>query len=167
MGENAGKDLGDRLFLVFLAGGIEFCASLRHVEEIAFGEEGPEEAARLLSSEEGNRIFLRDRSLRVIELAAHLGLAEKQRSGGVRPRPSGSRFGAERNIIATCVQGKENIGLAVGRIMGIDDLSEKPFLAFPNLMASEGSKVFDGFYEIEERLILLLNLPRIVDEALS
>ncbi len=169
MGGTAEKDLGERLYLFFIAGGVEFCASLRHVEEISHWE--PKSAgsrSKKSLAEDKDSILHRGESVPVVDFAKLLGLDEPTGSQADRwLTPDASDMGMERNVVVTCNPDGKRLGLAVGRIAGINDLHPSRLMPFSGLLSGEGVEVFGGFCRTHDGLVILVDLPAIANEAAS
>ncbi len=165
---------GERLFLVFMSGGIEFCAAIGHVEEIV--------AAKPRLVKDGRfpmELSHRESPLGVVDFAGLLGLVEHGDEPGIEPdggrpdrtnpdRMNDEEAGGERNIVLVSNPEGFKIGLVVGPIVGIEDFGEKTLAPFPALLSGEGTALFGGWYRrAGAGFPLLVDLQKVAAEACS
>jgi purine-binding chemotaxis protein CheW len=143
---NAGREL-----ISFLIGQQEFCVDITHVREIRGWTPAtpvPHAPAYLYGV-----INLRGAVMPVIDLAARLGMGSSQPT--------------ERHVIIVAMVGDQSVGLVVDAVCETFAVRPEQVQPTPEMGGEAMRSLVRGFLQIDERMISLISLDRLLEESLA
>jgi purine-binding chemotaxis protein CheW len=143
---SAGREL-----ISFLIGRQEFCVDITHVREIRGWTPAtpvPHAPAYLYGV-----INLRGAVMPVIDLAARLGMTASQPT--------------ERHVIIVAMVGAQSVGLVVDAVCETFAVRSEQIQPAPDMGGEAMRSLVRGFLQIEERMVSLISLERLLEESLA
>jgi purine-binding chemotaxis protein CheW len=143
---NAGREL-----ISFLIGEQEFCVDITHVREIRGWT--PATPAPFAPAWLYGVINLRGAVMPVIDLAARLGMRASEPT--------------ERHVIIVAMVGDQSVGLVVDAVCETFAVRPEQVQPAPDLGGEAMRSLVRGFLQIDERMISLISLDRLLEESLA